>query len=565
MAGVQHCASGVWRGCEDARLPEDERCDGLDNDCDHLTDEGCECLEGQFEACGTDTGECRMGTRTCADGLWGPCANEIVAVAELCDGRDNDCDGAADEDFPDLRQPCQAGTGVCVRPGVWICSEDRTGLRCSATPGTATDERCNGLDDDCDGLTDEDFPGTGTPCSVGQGECRRDGVNVCGQAGGVACNVQPGLPEVERCDGLDNDCDGFVDENFPLLGAACSEGLGLCRRNGHQVCSADGLTAVCDASPPQGVPEVCNGQDDDCDGSVDEAFADLGQPCQVGLGVCLRLGIMICTQDGVGTRCSASPGPSEVEVCDGLDNDCDGAIDDGVAGTGAACQIGQGECLSAGQLACLPSGDIACDAPVLQPQLERCDGLDNDCDGFVDENFSNKGLACSVGVGACYRTGVWVCSGDGSATVCDAPVVSGTAELCNGQDDNCNGQADEGWSEPCSTACGSGYRFCVNGNPGACSAPQPAANDAYCDDYDNDCDGATDEDVASKGANCSVGTGGCTGLGYYVCNAVGGVTCNAVAGTAMIEDEDYNYGRNCTDLVDNDCDGLTDNADPGCQ
>jgi len=564
QAGIQNCVNGAWRECEGARGPEDERCDGLDNDCDRITDEGCACLEGQFEACGTDTGECRQGTRTCAEGEWGGCVNEVAPVDELCDGCDNDCDGAADEDFPDLRQPCQAGAGVCQRPGVWICLEDRTGLRCSATPGTGSAERCNGLDDDCDDATDEDFPGTGTPCTVGQGLCLREGVNVCGQAGGVACNVQPGLPEVERCDAEDNDCDGFVDENFPLLGAVCSAGLGQCRRNGHHVCSADGSTTVCDANPPQGGAELCNGQDDSCDGNVDELFPDLGQACQVGDGVCMRMGIVVCTADFLATRCSATPGAGGAEECDGLDNDCDGLVDDDVAGTGGACEIGQGLCFSTGQLACLPSGDIACDASVIQPQLELCDGLDNDCDGFVDENFSNKGLACSAGVGACYRTGTWVCAGDGSGTVCDAAIVNGGAEQCNSTDDDCDGQIDEGWSQACTTACGSGYRFCVNGAPGTCSAPQPAANDAYCDDYDNDCDGSTDEDVAGKGANCTVGTGGCTGLGYNICNDVGGIRCNAVAGTPMIEDYDYNYHRNCTDLVDNDCDGLTDGNDPGC-
>jgi hypothetical protein len=565
QAGIQNCVHGVWRGCEGARWPEDERCDGLDNDCDHLTDEGCECLDGQFEACGADTGECRQGTRICESGLWGRCEGEVRPVAELCDGRDNDCDGAVDEDFPDLRAPCSAGLGICERPGVWVCTEDKTGLRCSANAGQGYAELCNGLDDDCDGLTDEDFPGTGTPCTVGQGECQRSGINVCGQAGGVACNVQPGMPAFELCDGLDNDCDGFTDENFPLLGAACSAGLGQCRQNGRYVCAADGSTAACDATPLQGQPETCNGRDDDCDGQVDEDFPDLGQPCQAGEGSCLRLGIRICTADGLATRCSASPGPSGSETCNGLDDDCDGIVDNNVPGTGGACQRGQGACFATGQLVCLSSGDIACDAPVLQPQNERCDGVDNDCDGFVDEVFSNLGLACSVGVGACYRTGTWVCAADGSGTVCNAPVVTGTAEQCNGIDDNCNGQVDEGWSEPCATACGTGFRFCVNGQPGVCSAPQPAANDSYCNDYDDDCDGLTDEDVPNKGAECSVGTGGCRGLGYLVCNTTGGTVCNAVAGTPMIENKNYNSGRNCTDLVDNDCDGLTDSADPGCQ
>src|SRR5262245_18798365 len=82
---------------------------------------------------------------------------------ELCNGRDEAGDGDADEDFPMLGMPCTAGSGACVATGVYECDQDGTGVRCSAVPGNGGPETCNGINDDCDGATDEGF-GLGTPC-----------------------------------------------------------------------------------------------------------------------------------------------------------------------------------------------------------------------------------------------------------------------------------------------------------------------------------------------------------------------------------------------------------------
>jgi hypothetical protein len=80
----------------------------------------------------------------------------------LCDGLDNDCNGKVDESFPMLGGPCEAGVGACKKQGTYHCNSSGKGLSCDATPGTGSDEICNGLDDDCDGMVDEpkDNPGT---------------------------------------------------------------------------------------------------------------------------------------------------------------------------------------------------------------------------------------------------------------------------------------------------------------------------------------------------------------------------------------------------------------------
>ncbi|MFN3201399.1 MAG: MopE-related protein [Bradymonadia bacterium] len=326
--GVRQCESGAWR-CT-ARAPEEERCNGVDDDCDGRTDEEDPQLEAPCE--GPLPGRCRPGAQQCVDGNL-RCQAFEDRRPELCNGEDDDCDGLTDERFATLGEVCTVGVGRCAQAGLLICDAEGDGVRCDAVAGDPRAEVCDGVDDDCDGLTDESAGGmplqatcyTAAPETQGVGVCAA-GVRVC-QAGALGTCVSETTPSDEACDALDNDCDGTTDEGFDL-GSPCTLGLGRCARDGVLRCSPEGgVRCIGEVGQPR--VEQCDGFDDDCDGAVDEGFPTLGQPCAEGEGVCRQLGVVVCVGEGQETRCSAEAGEPVDEVCDGLDNDCDGRIDNG--------------------------------------------------------------------------------------------------------------------------------------------------------------------------------------------------------------------------------------------
>ena len=253
----------------------------------------------------------------------------------------------------------------------------------------------DGLGDACDlcpvdadpGQEDQDEDGLGDACDVCpaeavQGDNHRDadgdGEPTCAGDCDDASPDRRGLA-AELCDGVDNDCDERTDEGFDGVGLACAAGEGACRREAVAVCLPDGSVG-CPATAGAPGAELCNDLDDDCDGQADE---DLAGCCAVGEseacgqdeGEC-AVGERVCGAGGVWGACDGA-GPAD-EVCNGLDEDCDGLTDEALG----VVPCGVGLC-ARDQPACLGGAAPVCE-PLLGAMPEQCNGLDDDCDGVVD-------------------------------------------------------------------------------------------------------------------------------------------------------------------------------------
>lgn len=300
-------------------------------------------------------------------------------VAEdKCDGQDNDNDGLIDEGWPD-----SDGDGIadCV--------------------DKVSDERCDGIDNNQNGLVDEGYP-----------DSDGDGIADCVDRD----------PEREPCDGIDNNQDGQVDE-------------------GHPDSDGDGLADCVDEDPI----ESCDGEDNDGDGLIDEGFSDFDQ-------------------DGIADCIDEDPR----ELCNGLDDDLDGSVDEGWPDADAD---GIADCVD-------------------EEPNETCDGKDNDGDGLVDEgwpDYDQDGIADCID-----KDPKELCNGkddDGDGGIdegwpdSDADGLADCVdkdpyELCDGKDNDGDGQVDEGWSDYDQD----GIADCVDRDP-----------KELCNGKDDDGDGSIDE------------------------------------------------------------------------
>jgi len=540
--------------------------DGKDNDCDGLIDED-------------------LGVDADGDGYPVPedCDDTDPAVhpgaEEVLDGKDNDCDGLIDEDL-----------GVDADGDGYPVPEDCDDTDPAVHPGA--EEVLDGKDNDCDGLIDE---GLGI-------DADGDGYAIPEDCDDTDPSIHPGAVEV--CDGKDNDCDGRIDENASdcITYYRDFDGDGYGSPNVRCLCSPSDLYTAThggdcddtDSAVHPGATEICDGKDNDCDGTVDEEGAsgcttyyrdnDADGYGQSGDSKCL------CSPSGmygvtIGGDCDDGDStvyPGATEVCDGKDNDCDGTVDEEGASGCTTYYIdkdndGYGWMGDSGKCLCSPSGmytatnnndcdDMDCN---VNPGAEEVcgDGIDNDCDGIVDEGCCPDADADGYDTCDPGEPGDM----DGRPADCDdgdPTVYPGAPEVCDGKDNDCDGEVDEEGASGCTT-----YYIDMDndsygwmGDSGKClcspSGMYTATNNWDCDDTDSTiypgaeeiCDDGIDQDCDGEDCTCDDGNA-CTDDMYVV--GVGCVNVNKPNGTPCDDGDPLTFYDVCTDGV---CAGVHDGA-----
>lgn len=505
----------------------------------------------------------------------------------------------------------------------------------AAHPGTA--EICNGVDDNCNGQRDEGF--SLEDCSHA---CSYQGYDYNGtRAGNLRCcgnDLGEGLPEAGHCsDGLDNDCDGLIDSgDLASCPLSCtdndgdyhiSEGLAnfaLCNHcgpSGTEACLGNNDCNDSDTQVRHGLPEVCDGKNNDCLGGADDGFTE--ETCE---NICLALNASYDFNETIPYRitnnraCCGDDGieggpyqPSEknpVDRCgDGRDNDCDGNFDMADSDCNGNC-IGNAEnnypnsftpgdcnqCDFEGSQATMDGQDgqnwgpypgmadkcdVSCGTVAatvalsdFQPGSEtRCDGIDNDCDGNMDEGcdddsdgYCDGGMTVGISRGAtCPLTAVANGANGDDCNDAEAGAHPGADDVCDNKDNDCNGTVDRSpvgavLTRSCYSAssatngvgtCHGGTQACDAGSWGGACSGEVVPGAEVCDGADNDCDNQIDESLGQT----TCGLGMCANT---VNNCVAGApqACNPYLGAAANE--------NCSTVGDDDCDGTTNGADSDC-
>ncbi len=306
----------------------------------------CLTLDGVGRCATPCTDQCATGYECVPDASGTHTGNFCQPVTASCECSP-ELDGA-------MRSCSNANTiGTCF--GTQVCSASTGWSTCTArTPATET---CNGTDDDCNFIIDDELSGGGAACvkTNGFGSC--PGITTCSGANGFECFAK--TPAAELCNYLDDDCDNSVDEAYPGRGTVCVVGTGACARYGSLRCDSQSTGLACSAVGGTPAAESCNQIDDDCDAKTDENFKTgflpapanpIGAVCASGNGVCARYGTNVCRSDGAGTQCSATADMSSAttETCDYADNNCDGIVDNGFRDPNSGLYITDTNCGSCG-------------------------------------------------------------------------------------------------------------------------------------------------------------------------------------------------------------------------
>jgi hypothetical protein len=414
--------------------------------------------------------------------------------------------------------------------GILDASTGKTVQQCKRKPGSNGQTVCP-----CS--TWASAAGHSTACGIGNafGSCK--GKRICTAGGLTACDAK--TPALEVCNADDDDCDGKIDDlpadatcavkafsaggsgsactgdadcagqaGEMCDGGKCKPLIGACP--GTPTCSSSGLLVCINAKTPK--LEQCDGDDNDCDGQIDEGFAwtgpdsttaAVGQAC--GAGACLGGTVQCAT---LGSSVCTTAGKAKDETCNGLDDDCDAQIDqlacnDSDACTADLCDPASGSCSHEAAVDCNDANQCTTDT---------CSAKTGLCSHAAYSGSCSDGDSCTAG-DACPAPGdsTPTCA-PGAAVACD------DANICT--DDSCdvktgcvhaaNAGTQECYDGAAGTkgvgTCKSGIKACVDSNLGACVGQVVANAVEACDGKDDSCDGLVDEGCKASGVTTGFAT-----------------------------------------------------------